>query len=121
MSEMTAVEFLKAEKRMCENYEFCDRCPIEKAKGDPFMACLDFNYNYPEEAVAVVQKWADEHPIKTRQSEFLKLYPNAKMQGDGVIKICPLELNTEFNCRATSERISCNTCWKDYWLAEVKE
>ena len=119
MSEMTAVEFLKERKRMCVYYESCGECPMQKIKGDRTLACSYFCFDYPEEAVAVVQKWAEQRPANTRQSKFLKIYPNAAMN-DGAIKLCPQDLNTKINCRATSERISCNTCRKDYWLQEVK-
>lgn len=34
-----------------------------------------FDRHYEEEAVAIVEKWSAEHPKKTRQSEFLKIFP----------------------------------------------
>ena len=42
-----------------------------------------------EEAVDAVERWANEHPVKTRQSELLKLFPNAKSDETGVSYICP--------------------------------
>ena len=124
--EMTAVEYLKTKAKMTKATPNnacrigCNQCRLYQGnRSHKELTCDSFEVLYPEEAVAIVQKWADEHPIKTRQSEFLKLYPNAAMN-DGAIKICPLDLNVNFNCRATSERISCNTCRKDYWLKEVK-
>ena len=115
--EMTAVEYLKAKKRMCVSMKGCDYCQLRINDVSNSVDC--FERGFEEEAVSIVQKWAEEHPINTRQSEFLKIYPNAKMQ-DGAIRMCPLDLDVNFNCRATSERISCNTCRKEYWLKEVK-
>lgn len=39
-----------------------------------------------------LKKWSAEHPVKTRQSEFLKLFPNADVQND-VIRICPKKID----------------------------
>ena len=123
MSEMTAVEFLKAKNRICRFYDECERdcfmCPIGNEDGG-CQAGSEYNRKVAEEElVAIVQKWAELHPVNTRQSEFLKLYPNVAIN-DGAIKLCPLDLNVNFNCRANSERISCNTCRKEYWLQEVE-
>ena len=53
---------------------------------------------------------------KTRQSEFLKIFPKAKMC-DGVIFACPINLTDFVGCRHYSD---CAECKKDFWLTEVK-
>lgn len=53
---------------------------------------------------------------KTRQSEFLKIFPKAKMC-DGVIFACPINLPDFVGCYHYSD---CVECKKDFWLAEVK-
>ena len=53
---------------------------------------------------------------KTRQSEFLKIFPKAKMC-DGVIFACPIKLTDFVGCRHYSD---CAECKKDFWLTEVK-
>lgn len=53
---------------------------------------------------------------KTRQSEFLKIFPKAKMC-DGVIFACPTNLVDFVGCRHYSD---CQSCKRDFWLAEVK-
>lgn len=50
---------------------------------------------------------------KTRQSEFLKMFPNAQMD-DGVVAACPSRVDKNFNCC-----LPCDDCRKDFWLAEV--
>lgn len=72
---MDAVEFLKAKVRMCENIH-CEACGLHSGN----IYCVTYCFVYPDEAVAAVEKWAKEHPIKTRQSEFLKVIPNAPMR-----------------------------------------
>lgn len=54
---------------------------------------------------------------KTRQSEFLKIFPKAKMC-DGVIFACPMINLPDFvGCYYYSD---CAECKKDFWLTEVK-
>lgn len=53
---------------------------------------------------------------KTRQSEFLKLFPKARMFA-GVVDICPDKVSGENICEY-EER--CRECQKEFWLAEVK-
>ena len=57
-------------------------------------------------------------PKKTRQSEFLERYPNAKKCKD-ILKICPAEVDIDYKvCETYSE---CADCRRDYWLQEVEE
>ena len=83
---MDAVKFLKTLRRMC-NCE-CHKCEFWKRLVG-FETCTVWRKNHPEEAVAIAEQWAAEHPAKTRQSEFLKLFPGAAPTKDGVIAICP--------------------------------
>lgn len=53
---------------------------------------------------------------KTRQSEFLKIFPKAWLQ-EGVIDICHDRVSGENICEY-EER--CMECKKDFWLTEVK-
>lgn len=53
---------------------------------------------------------------KTRQSEFLKICPNAKMC-DGVMIACPINMIDYVGCHHYSD---CKSCKRDFWLAEVK-
>lgn len=69
-------------------------------------------------AVKFVEHWCTEHPAKTRQSEFLKHYPNARIIL-GCLDACPMDVfgDTEANCN----RQSCYECKKAFWLAEVED
>lgn len=53
---------------------------------------------------------------KTRQSEFLKIFPKAK-KCDGVIFACPINLTDSVGCYHYSD---CQLCKRDFWLAEVE-
>ena len=113
---MDAVEFLKTLSRMC-NCECCD-CEFRK-RLSVFETCTAWRKTHPEEAVSIAEKWAAEHPAKTRQSEFLKHYPGARITIDGFLHACPMDVfsDTGINCAART----CHECRKAFWLAEVED
>lgn len=67
-----------------------------------------------------MSKW-ERRPKKTRQDEFLEMFPNVEL-ADSVIKICPKRLDGNYDrCGIYGGKISCIECHKDYWLQEVEE
>lgn len=112
---MDAVEFLKTLCRMC-NCE-CYKCEFGKRLRG-FETCTAWRKTHPKEAVTIVEKWAKEHPTKTRQSEFLKHYPGARITIDGFLHACPMDVfsDTGVNCNARN----CFECRKKFWLTEVE-
>lgn len=120
---MDAVEFLKAKIRMCSNMDNCTSCGLYKEHTDCDTRC----FRHPDEAVAVVEKWAAEHPVKTRQSEFLKNYPYAYKLD--TIQICPSMVDYDlfecgiYNCRSAKFENTevCHECMRNYWLKEMEE
>ena len=123
---MDAVEFLKEKSRMCNTFNLCDgggykeTCELYKEG----LTCADYTNDYPEKAVEIVERWAKEHPKKTRQSKFLKVFPAAKVDIDNVPVICPKDLHIDFRCCVNpGERTygQCRNCRKKYWLEEGEE
>ena len=114
---MNAVEFLKTLHRMCDRH--CTNCEFGKRLCGFVTSCTVWRKTHPEEAVAIVEQWAAEHPVKTRQSEFLKHYPGAQITIDGFLHACPMEVfsDTGINCAAQT----CSECRKAFWLAEDEE
>ena len=112
---MDAVEYLRVKARMCDSLKECGDCPLDKINNTDNINCFDRHYE--EKAVAIVGKWAAEHPKKTRQSEFLKMFPNARIRGD-VLEIRPCDIDDNIECIDRDER--CYECYRKYWLAEVK-
>lgn len=122
---MDAVKFLKENNRMCKTFDLCDgrdcgaMCELYAKSNKKGLNCADYTNDYPEEAVAIVERWAKEHPKKTRQSEFLKMFPRVKIERD-VIEFCPADMDSDFQCQAKEElSFSCATCKREFWLAEV--
>ncbi len=112
---MDAVEFLKTLCRMCNGK--CSKCEFQKRSG--LGHCATWRKTHPEEAVAIAEKWAAEHPVKTRQSVFLKHYPGARILAHGCLNACPMDVfsDAEINCNAQP----CFECKKAFWLAEVED
>lgn len=117
---MDAVKFLKTLRRMCNGE--CRECEYEKRSGlDP---CTVWQYDHPEESVAIAEQWAAEHPAKTRQSVFLEQYPEAKLTEDGVLALCPIAISSECsgeNGRCVSFNRKCGNCRREFWSAEVED
>lgn len=122
---MDAVKFLKERARMCEANQTgemtCENCAAYKGVSQCYKLGEPKD---PEKMVAIVEQWAKEHPIKTRQSEFLKLFPGAEPTKDGVLAICPNAFSPVYK----DERglckwhyAGCDNCCREFWLAEVEE
>ena len=106
---MDAVEFIKQVRRM------------GKAKGEAICFKLE---ETDTEIVERVEQWAKAHPIKTRQSEFLKMWPDAEISDDGLPAIAPCQLNVELlQCESQEDcekRGVCGKCRCDFWLKEIE-
>lgn len=114
---MDAVEYVKQRNRMCDYYVSCDDCPAGQYQG-----CSSLNKI--SELVPIVEQWAKEHPVKTRQSEFLKQYPEAESFEDRYLNICPALISKEYRDEETNEcnqpEFSCGKCKQDFWLKEIE-
>lgn len=76
---MDAVEFFEEHDRMCNSFgSDCTGCEIYKVTMSS-LTCNAFIFTRPREMVAIVERWAKEHPRKTRQNELLKLFPRGKL------------------------------------------
>ena len=106
---MDAVEYVKQRKRMCDYYTHnnCSKCPA--------FSCEECGgLNGISTMVPIVEQWAKEHPVKTRQSEFLKQWPDARID-DGVIFLGPCVIDKSHKCT-----LDCKKCCHDYWLKEIE-
>ena len=109
---MDAVEFYKAFKRMCDKTD-CKDCLLDQK-------CRPSANVEPEEVVELVEEWAKDHPVKTRQSEFLKMFPDARIWDD-VIWLCPKYISYDYKPEGNCYEINCCDCKRKFWLAEVTD
>lgn len=117
---MDAIEFVKTVNRLCKNLR-CKECPVYK-EGICTVGFDDYSVKSIKETVSKVEQWAKDYPVKTRQSEFLKMFPNARIDDSGVLLFCPKDF-LPVGARSTycEKHENCKECRKDYWLAEVTD
>ena len=120
---MDALEFLKEHKRMCNeysrSYNGCCDCPLVSHCSISSTASDDDN----KKTVDVVEQWSKEHPRKTRQSVFLEQYPEAEIDANGVVRICPMSIsaahrNSDGECNYPA--LPCRDCRREFWMQEVE-
>jgi hypothetical protein len=101
----------------------CEPCPLYSvlARKCGFAASVIPNPDIDtiKNNVDRVIKWAKDHPVKTRQSEFLKLFPNATIDEDnGILCIKPCTIDESIGC---TNGKGCDDCYRKYWLTEVTD
>ena len=114
MEQATIYEYA----RLCASFEKCNQCVLLKFCADQ----RNMFSNDIDKANEIILKWCEEHPIKTRQDEFLKMFPNARMY-KGAVNICPCTIDCDYDCKNKEKYVDfdCTGCKKEYWLAEVDE
>ena len=107
---MDAVEFLDKVDRLSKRGS-----TEEKMRYNDYRAAKD-----NAGAVKFVERWTAEHPIKTRQSEFLKLFPGANIdETNGCLALNPCNIYEKIGEECAGRK--CYECKKAFWLAEVEE
>lgn len=109
---MDAVDFIRERNRMCTSFGVsCNNCPADKNA-----SCDSFAWK--EELVSIVENWAKENPRKTRQSVLLEQWPEAMIDREDLLSVCPQYLNRNFKCRRDSG--DCGDCRREFWMQEIK-
>ena len=115
---MDTTKFMMAMGRICRNNQcedcmlnfFCQKIWYERTKEDV------------EKATKLVEEWLEleDHPVKTRQTEFLKKFPNAAIS-HGTINILPCWLDETLaeDCDDGYPR-ECVECRNAYWSKKVE-
>lgn len=114
---MDAVKFIKERDRMCRFYHHagdCYQCPAKDCECSALEGMVD-----DDNIVTIVEEWSAAHPRKTRQSVFLKQYPNAVLDKDGVLCICPSfvggDVSEKYRCLCSTD---CGACRREFWMHE---
>ena len=85
---MDAVKFVKEYLRMCTKVDECGDCPVYKTDFCTVPA-NEHSQESAEEIVELVEQWSAAHPRKTRQDVFLEQHPEARLDDNGCVYICP--------------------------------
>ena len=105
---MEALEFLKAAKRRYIS------------NPDEHFSAIYFDLPDFELYIKELEKWAKENPIKTRQTEFIKMFPDVEISRYGTPAIAPCTLNKRVHDDCTKNDIKCSECYKKFWSKEAK-
>jgi len=105
---MDAVKFIEERRRM---YKVTGKHLPTLAEGIP-----------AEDVVKEVEAWSIAHPRKTRQSVFLKMFPNVILNDKGQPGFCPRTLDTAYHpvgdCVLDVD--ICQRCKDKFWMQEVE-
>lgn len=113
---MDAVIYIRDMQRMCKSHISCNGCELKPGNGKSCMEGMD-----PQKCIFVVEQWATEHPAKTRQSVFLKQFPNAPIYTNTHnVALDPCLIDTTLRGHCPTGR-GCDICRREFWLAEVEE
>lgn len=117
MIDCTITEnYLKELRRMCyHSPESCKSCGLSDDNNGKGLGCGDFCGEYSVDAIAIVQKWSDEHSQRTMFDDFKEKYPNAPTDENGAPYACPYDLGYDESkyCPRDTDgfKISCVKCW----------
>lgn len=115
---MDAVEFIRERNRMCKHFRGCAGCPA-----DGMICSTIWEMNEAERLAQIVEEWAKEHPHKTRQSEFLERWPEARVDKDGILFVCPADIVKSLRDEhggCTNPMEDCRKCCREFWMQEVE-
>ena len=105
---MDAVKYLRTYREVCNSFDNCQQCSLG------LNLCSDRDI-CPNEYVDAVEKWAKEHPQKTRQSILLDFFTNARMT-NGVVNVYPCTIDPLVECNGGD----CDQCRREYWREEIE-
>lgn len=96
----------------------CPMCPLSNYNNGSTLICGVFEIQHPIEATAVVRKWAEEHPKRTRKDVLLEKFPNAQLDSETQRPLaCAFALGLCPKCTPFDD---CEECWNTE-VMEVEE
>lgn len=103
---------------MCEyniSHDNCYECPMNSSNNGTGYSCKSVSTKSPNCAIEIVQKWSDEHPVKTRLDDLLEKYPDVVVESDDRPAFYPSALGYCSNCESCRYWVG-NTrvlCWDE--------
>lgn len=76
-----------------------------------------------EDVVKEVEEWSAAHPRKTWPDVFLEQWPEAELDTNGAVAICPTILSSDYrsaNKRCKHPGTTCSDCRREFWKQEVE-
>lgn len=105
---MDAIEFVKMRRKMFSILGENPKCSL-------------FNIWTPaEDVVKEVEEWTAAHPTKTKQSVFLEQYPNAALDGYGILSVSPCDIDSTLYDYSNCDVDDCSNCRYNFWTQGVE-
>lgn len=120
---MEAIDFIKTMFRLCKSNESCHTCPLNNTDIYCGVYETQTKTSAMERSVSIVEKWGQEHPVKTKAGLFLERNPDCKhsVQYPDIPDIRPCDYDESINFPARCCRFNdCQECRKDYWKEPVE-
>ena len=115
---MDALEYLKEKIRMCIGRN-CSDCPQSFTKNGVKMGCENFEVEYPEQAIKIVEDWSKENPVATNKDKYLEVMKETF----GIDKFNEYRCNTVSNKNIPKALCNnfaiCRECI-EFWESEYK-
>lgn len=122
---MDAVRFIKERNRMCKSFDGgCKGCPAFNACEDESCCAVGQESTLDATAqIVMVEQWSAAHPLKTRQSVFLEQYPEARIDDNGVLDVCPAPIfhsHRGDGGGCIDYHRSCPDCRREFWTQAME-
>lgn len=122
---LTAKEYLETRTRMLKSTKDskcnrdCKSCPFQANNSGEELDCDEIEYVNPKRAIEIVQKWGEEHLVKTLKDKLLEKFPDAQLSQSGTPNACAEELG--FKIKTKCEDTDCDECWGRPYIDEFEE
>ena len=112
------INFFPELKRLCDSRTACtadaankEQCPLH----DFCRQSLTIRAEEIITAVENLQKWSDEHPVKTYAQDFFEKFPKAQSGSDGTPFVCRKTIYGEVPPKdeRCDRRGACKNCWNE--------
>ena len=113
------INFLSEFKRLCDSRDECVANVADEENCPMFGVCSITHSKLCAEtiktAIETVQKWSDEHPVKTYAQDFFEKFPKAQLDSDGTPFACRKKLygGVRPNDKRCDRREACKYCWNE--------
>lgn len=104
-------EAVRIWKRMCDSIENgdCSECPLNEASN---RICYNWVRKCPDEAEAILAKWAAEHPEKTIADDFFEKFPKAPRDDTNNPYPCAKDCGYSKPPYCKRVPVNCDSCWR---------
>lgn len=98
-------EAMRVLHHICGAHDECQRCPIH-------IVCCEGISERPEEAEAILAKWAEEHPEKTIADDFFEKFPKAPRDDTNNPYPCAKDCGYSKPPYCKRVPVNCDSCWR---------